>query len=365
VNIVSDGVHPATGFQLVSGAAITRLPVVTPAQFTLNPASTSQLNGWPSEYVIPYVSQWNLTVEKQLPWNLLAAVNYVGNNSVDLWGLSFWNEPLTYGTTSPNARRPLAAFTAAPIRTVSPWNRNHYEGVSWEMRKRFSQGVFFFWNLTYSNTLNLQNPAQDLCNGSGCYVSFQNVYNLNSLMGHSDDDIPLRMVFSGTWHLPFGKGHAMASQGVPAALAGGWQFEGVYTASNGHPITPVWNTDTANVDGTSWPNRICSGQITAWTLSNYYNQACFPNAGSYVFGNTGRNIIFAPGLNNIDFAVHRSFPLPIHENTNFELRVETFNTFNHPEFSTPGTTLNTSTAGTISGTSINNRIVQVAAKITW
>ena len=48
-----------------------------------------------------------------------------------------------------------------------------------------------------------------------------------------------------------------------------------------------------------------------------------------------------------------------------ELRGEAFNVFNHPEFSTPATTLNTTTVGTISGTSINNRIVQVAAKITW
>ncbi len=367
VGITSDGVHPSTGFQLTPGASIPRLPPVTPAQFVFNPLSTTQLNGWPSEYVTPYVSEWNLTLEKTLPGNMLAQINYVGNNSVDMWGLSYWNEPLTPGPGSPNlaTRRPLAAITLAPIRTVSPWNRSHYDGLSFELRKRFSQGVFFFWNITWANTLNLQNPAQDLCNGSGCYISFQNVYNLNSLMGHSDDDIPVRSVFSGTWALPFGKGHALAGSGAPAALAGGWQFDGVLTLSDGHPITPVWNTDTANVDGTSWPNRVCNGTITGWTLANYYNQSCFPNAGTYVFGNTGRNIIFAPGENNLDFSVHRSFRLPIHENTNLEFRAETFNIFNHPQFSTPGTTLNTSTAGTISATSINNRIVQVAAKITW
>lgn len=367
VGITSDGRHPSTGFQLTPGAAITRLPPVSPANFTLNPTATAQLNGWPSEYVTPYVSEWNLTVEKQLPWNLLGSVNFVGNNSVDLWGLSFANEPLTPGAGSPNlaTRRPLAGITLAPIRTVSPWNRSHYDGVSFELRKRFSQGVFFLWDLTYSNTLNLQNPAQDLCNGNGCYISLQNVYNLNSLMGHSDDDIPIRMVFSGTWALPFGKGHALASHGVGAALAGGWQFQGVYTASDGHPVTPTWPTDTANVDGTTWPNRVCSGQMSNWTLTNYYNQSCFPNPGQYVFGNTGRNIIFAPGLNNVDLSVHRLFPLPIHENTNLELRVETFNTFNHPEFSTPNTTLNGPATGSISGTTVANRIVQMAAKITW
>ena len=275
---------------------------------------------------------------------------------------------------SPNTRRPLAQFTAAPIRTSSPWDRSHYEGLSTELRKRFSGGVFFFWNLTYSNTLNLANPAEDLCNGTGCYIGIQNVYNLNSLMGHSDDDIPLRMVFSGTWGLPFGKGHALASQGVGAALAGGWQVEGVYTASSGHPVTPVWNTDVANVDGTAWPDRVCNGQLSNWTLQNYFNANCFVNpttitpavvGGPPPFGNTGRNIIFAPGINNFDFALHRSFALPIHENTDLELRAEAFNVFNHPEFSTPSTTLNTTTTGSISATSINNRIVQVAAKITW
>ena len=277
VNIVGNGFLPSTAFLVVPGATITRLPPVSPSQFTLNPASTTQLNGFPSEYTTPYVSEWNLTIEKQLPWNLLWQTNYVGNNGVDIWGLSYANEPLTYGTASPNTRRPLAQFTAAPIRTSSPWDRSHYEGLSTELRKRFSKDVFFFWNLTYSNTLNLVNPAEDLCNGSGCYISFQNVYNLNSLMGHSDDDIPLRMVFSGTWGLPFGKGHALASGGVPAALAGGWQIEGVYTASNGHPVTPVWNTDVANVDGTTWPDRVCNGQISNWTLQNYFNASCFVN----------------------------------------------------------------------------------------
>jgi hypothetical protein len=374
VNIISDGIHPATGFELVPGATITRGTPVSPSQFTLNPASTTQLNDFPSEYTTPYVSEWNLTIEKQLPWNMLWQANYVGNNSIDIWGISFWNEPLTYNTTSPNARRPLAQYSAAPVRTSGPWDRSHYEGLSTELRKRFSNGVFFFWNLTWSNTLNLANPAEDLCNGTGCYIGIQNVYNLNSLMGHSDDDIPLRMVFSGTWGLPFGKGHALAKEGVGAALAGGWQVEGVYTLSNGHPFTPVWNTDTANVDGTTWPDRVCNGELGAWTLQNYFDTACFPNpstitpptvGGPPPFGNTGRNILYGPVINNIDFALHRSFALPIHENTNLELRAEAFNVFNHPEFSTPATTLNTTTTGTISGTSINNRIVQVAAKITW
>lgn len=365
VNIVSDGALPSTAFVLSPGAAINRLPPISPAQFTLNPKSTTQLNGFPSEYTTPYVSEWNLTLEKQLPWNMLFSVNYVGNNSVDLWGLSYWNEPLAPGPGSPNTRRPLAEFTAAPIRTSSPWDRSHYQGLSTELRKRFSNGVFFFWNLTYSNTLNLFNPAQDLCNGTGCYTSFQNVYNLNSLMGHSDDDIPLRMVLSGTWSLPFGPGHALASHGLTGLFAGGWQLEGVYTVSDGHPITPIWNTDTANVDGTTWPNRVCNGQKSNWTLQSYFDTGCFPAAPQYTFGNTGRNIIYGPGIDNLDFALHRSFKLPIHENTELELRGEAFNIFNHPEFSTPATTLNTTTVGSISATSINNRIVQVGAKITW
>jgi len=365
VNIISDQVHPSTGLVLAQGTTITRLPPVPASQFKLNPASTTQLNGFPNDFTTPYVSEWNLTVEKQLPWNMLWQVNYVGNNAVKIWEISFWNEPLTPGPGSPNTRRPLAQFTAAPIRTSSPWDRSHYGGLSTELRKRFSNGVFFFWNLTYSNTLNLLNPAEDLCNGSGCYIGIQNVYNLNSLMGHSDDSIPLRMVFSGMWDLPFGRNHHFANQGVAAALAGGWQVEGIYTVSDGHPITPVLGSDNANVDGTSWPNRVCNGQLTKWTLQNYFDTGCFVAPPQYQFGNTGRNIIYGPGIDNFDFAVHRTFRLPIRENTEFQLRGEAFNLMNHPEFSTPNTTLGTSTTGTISGTSINNRIIQIAGRITW
>jgi hypothetical protein len=165
--------------------------------------------------------------------------------------------------------------------------------------------------------------------------------------------------------LPFGNGQHFASHGVPAALAGGWQVEGIYTASSGTPFTPVLSFDNANVDGTSFPNRVCNGQISNWTVQQYFNIGCFATPTEYTYGNTGRNILSGPGVNDLDFALHRSFHLPIRENTSLELRAEAFNAFNHPQFSIPGTTVGTAAFGTISSTSISNRIIQLAARITW
>jgi hypothetical protein len=125
-------------------------------------------------------------------------------------------------------------------------------------------------------------------------------------------------------------------------------------------------TDTANESGNTFPNRVCNGQLTNWTLTHYFDTTCFPGPPTYTFGNSGRNVIYGPKLaNNIDFGLHRRIKLPVHENTNLELRAEAFNFLNHPQFSDPNVTIGSPAVNTISATGVANRIIQVAARITW
>ena len=67
----------------------------------------------------------------------------------------------------------------------------------------------------------------------------------------------------------------------------------------------------------------------------------------------------APGRNNWNMALFKAFQ--VKENVRFEFRAETFNTFNHTQFSNPNTTVNSASFGQITGTNAP-RIMQLGAK---
>jgi hypothetical protein len=148
-------------------------------------------------------------------------------------------------------------------------------------------------------------------------------------------------------------------------IAGGWEVSGIWTAQDGQPFTLTLPVDNANVGNTNWPNRVCSGVLSNPTLQNYFNQSCFPTAPQYTFGNAGRNELYGPGVDNVDFTAHRYFPIPLHEGLKLEFRAELFNLFNRPEFGMPSTTLDLPQTGQITSTnvSIPNRQVQFALKL--
>lgn len=365
VNITSDQLNPATGFVLSSGQLAPRPAPINPANFLLNPASTTQLVAWSGRYTTPYEQEWNFTIEKQLPWGMVWETSYVGNIGIHLWGQSEGNQPLTNGPGSPTTRRPLAQYTVASIKYFSPWDRSTYEGMSSRLEKRFAKGVSLVASFTYGRSLDLQNPALDVCDGCEAGNTAQNNYNLNTQKGPSDQNVPLRFVLGAVWDLPFGPGRQMLSHGWAAQVAGAWQISTIYQVQSGLPFTTTLSFDNANAGTTSRPNRVCSGSLSNQTISHWYDVSCFVAPPQYVFGNEGRNVLTGPGRNNMDFVLHRIFPLPMREGMALEFRAEAYNIFNHPQFQFPGATIGTASAGIISATAVPNRILQMALRLAF
>jgi len=365
VSITSDQLNPSTGFVLSSGALAPRPAPVNPLQFVLNPSSSSQLVSWNERYTTPYVQEWNFTIEKQLPWDMVWETSYVGNIGIHLWGQYEGNQPLTNGPGSPTTRRPLVQYTVASIKAFTPWNRSTYEGLSSRLHKRFSKGVSFIASFTYGRALDLQNPALDACDSCESGDAVQNAYNRNAQKGPSDNNVPLRFVLGGAWELPFGPGRALVKQGFAAHVVGFWEVSSIYQVQSGLPFTAILSFDNANAGTTSWPNRVCGGSLPNPSVSQWFNLACFVSPASYVFGNEGRNVLTGPGRDNLDFALHRSFPLPFREGMALEFRAEAFNLFNHPQFAFPGATIGTGTAGVIGSTAVPNRELQMALRLTF
>jgi len=134
---------------------------------------------------------------------------------------------------------------------------------------------------------------------------------------------------------------------------------------NGLPFTTILSFDNANAGNNSWPNRVCNGNISNPSASQWYNPGCFVAPAQYQFGNEGRNVLTGPGRNNTDLAIHRSFKIPGREGISLEFRAEGYNLFNHPQFQFPGSTIGAATAGVISATAVPNRQLQLAFRLAF
>lgn len=363
VSITSDQLHPSTGFVLSSGSLAPRPAPISPQQFVLVPTATSALIAWNTRYTTPYVQEWNFTIEKQLPWQVVWETSYVGNIGIHLWGDYQDNQPLTNGPGSPTTRRPLAQYTDAGVTYFSPWDRSTYEGLSSHLEKRFSNGLAFVTSFTYGRSLDLQNPALGVCDSCEAGNAIQNIYNRDAQKGPSDQNVPLRFVTAAIWDLPFGPGRAFVKNGIAGEILGFWQLSAIYQVQNGLPFTAVLSFDNANAGNTSWPNRVCNGNISNPTVTQWFNTSCFVTPTQYTFGNEGRNVLTGPGRDNMDLVLHRVFKL--RERASLEFRAEAYNLFNHPQFQFPGATIGTSTAGVIGATAVPNRELQMAVRVVF
>jgi hypothetical protein len=365
--ITSDQLNPATGFVLSPTASISRPSPIAPSAFVFSPASTAQLVSWPSHFKTPYVQEWNLSIEKRLPWNMIAEVNYVGNHGVQLLGIGEGNQPIVLSSTTVNSRRPLIQYTDASIKAIGNWNMSYYDGLSSKLEKRFNSGISFLSTFTYGHSLDFQNQALDLCDGCGSGDTIQNNYNRDANKASSDNDVRFRYALATSLESPFGKGRRYMSQSHSASmLLGGWRLATIYQIQSGLPFTPALSFDAANAGTTTRPNRVCDGNISGGgTLQQYFNTSCFVAGPSYVFGNAGRNILRAPDTDNLDLSLQRDFVLPFEHRTIFQFRFEAYNSLNHPQFAAPGATVATATYGVITATSQSNRQLQFGARVTF
>jgi hypothetical protein len=100
------------------------------------------------------------------------------------------------------------------------------------------------------------------------------------------------------------------------------------------------------------------------TLTQWFNTAAFAAvpAGQLRNGNAGRGIVLGPGFSDWDVSLFKNLKLT--ERVSSQLRLETFNAFNHTNYTTLNTTFGSNTFGQVTGAR-EARIVQLGAKINF
>lgn len=322
-------------------------------------------------YVFPTVYEWSLGVESQVTPRSALDLEYIGNHAIHLDDLRRnFNQPLP-GLGPVQPRRPYPDF--GPINAMVLSDAiSSYQALQVKFTHKFSRGLWFLGSYTWSHTLDNNEGDEGFGGGYGNSTPQNNNAPLSANYANSYIDAPQRLNLSYLYQLPWGRGrNFMNHGGVESAILGDWSVSGITTFQSGFPFS-VLGQDYSSTAAkfTSFPDRVCNGAGPP-TVSEWFNTSCFTEnalksalqAGTPTFGNSGRNILYGPGLNTWDFVLFRN--LPITERANLEFRAEAYNLFNHANFNHPNASLaSPSTFGTITGAGAP-REIQFAARITF
>lgn len=303
---------------------------------------------------MPYVQQWSVGFQRELPLQMVFTADYVGTKSTHLTLIHDLNQYVN-GNNFPYPDFGYLEYQQA-------LGNGNYNGLEASVQRRFSNGLSLNAAYTWSK-------------------SIQTTYAQTFTRALSGFNVPQRFVFSYLWELPFGKGKPFLTGGAGAAILGGWRTSGVYTFSSGLPfsVTSGGNYSTAiDVYGaaTALPNVIGTPQIVGDTNCWFYvssNRACrglAPNGSNAfalqtpgAFGNAGVNILRGPHATVFDFSLMRDFA--IKERAKLQFRWEVFNLTNTAMFSLPSASLTSSSVGTITSLAGDPRVMQVALRFSF
>lgn len=320
----------------------------------------------PSGRQMGYLEQFNFNIQRALTKDLLLEVGYLctlGHHLPAPAALTIDQvAPNLMGPGNAQVRRPFPQFSNVTENVPDIGNSN-YHGMNVKLAKRYSNGLNFQANYTFSRFIDDVASRNEL---GGVANDYQDVYNRKADRGLSGYDIAHRFVFSSVWELPVGHGKKFDPRSAALnQVIGGWSAGYIAVLQTGVPYGVVELTNTTNSFSPSQrPNVVGSPLLSASRpkaakVGEWFDRAAFAMPASYTFGDAGRTDGYGPGLINMDLSVLKDFPFT--ERHRLQLRVEMLNMLNHANFSNPIVAQGNAAFGQIVGLVAGNqsRIVQL------
>ncbi|HLJ16086.1 MAG TPA: TonB-dependent receptor [Bryobacteraceae bacterium] len=375
-----------------------------------------------------YVEEYNLTLQRQLTSDLSLTVGYVGSHGVHLMMRGDdGNMTGAPGTPTPEVTTQYGYLFPGGGAQVNPtmgviryiyWNTtSNYNALNVNLDKKFAHGFQLQAAYTYSKSLD--DDSQTIAGDT-----FANGINSpwwwlpKAFYGPSDFNVTHTLSVNALYTLPTPKDW----NGFRKEALADWEIGGIFTYNSGTPTTAINNGDPLNL-GNSGADQFgplvklagCNPVNKNWIggpAPVYINESCYsepslptsavaslpypcvPFAAGSPFANVpgsatsycanlspfnvGRNQLYGPNFVNMDFSVHKVFPITkISEQFNVQFRAEIFNIFNHSNFVPPQPCSGDCNSGLLNpdGTSagVGNlaelaglpREVQFALKVQW
>lgn len=300
----------------------------------LSDPNTPLLYSLDPHLVTPYVQQYQLSAEYQLPYGFLLAAAYAGSHGLKLYTFFNGNEATpTVDPTAPVApRRPIPSIDA-PIQWFRSSGKSNYNALELHTEKTSSTGLSLLLSYTYAHGLDNASAANLGSQNGGDFRDFRHP---EAEYGNSDTDVRHRLVFSSLYELPIGQGKRFLANinGPLEQLVGHWQIGGIATFSTGNWYTATEANNFSNVpDGggnvgsSQRPDYAGNPNSKPCVPGTYFNTCAFSAPAQGSFGNVNRNTIQGPGTEEIDASLFKRFLVT--ERLNVEFRSEFFNILNH------------------------------------
>ena len=349
--------------------------------------------------------QYNLSYQRQLARRVLIDVTYTGNQQRHVWIPGYAENPAVYipgncvagqyaltspgpcSNTSANNRQARSVLTLlnptegkmfgfntggnhTGVAMASMDGSGHYNGLKIGIQKRLSSGWSANANYTISKCINQGEPSTDI--GWNLTVApqppdYKVVPDYESAEGACANDRRHLFNLSSVILIP-GVGN-----GLVRLITQDWQIGLIVQARSGSPLFPTVGDDVAL---TGEPNQrpvIVAGvdpylDNPTWvpnaggfnTQLQWIDMAAFANAPRGERGTTRRGTLYGPGFWNTDLAFSRL--VNVGAGRRIELRVEAFNLFNNVNWGNPNVQVGSNTAGRITSTAGDPRIMQFAMK---
>jgi len=319
----------------------------TPGQQPLiSPQSLRSIDGAGD---IPTRYSFNFGVQSKLPWGMVLDTSYVGGlmrhllstrqlNNVP-YGAAYLpeNQDLTKSASAtPGGRAYDQAYLRAPysnygaVSALAPALSANYNGLQVSLNRRLAEALFFGANYTWSKSLGVSSLRID-GNSRNANYSYYGTHRKHNFTAHFVYSLPRMFRSSGLLH----------------GIADGWQISGITIFQSGAPLSVGYSipgVSSVNLTGsTSEGARIAlTGSKPETGKDDPYariNAAAFTAPKPNSIGmESGSHHLFGPGINNWNLSVQKTFAFK--ERYRLRLRFDSFNTFNHTQFSGYNSTLN-------------------------
>ncbi|HKT23622.1 MAG TPA: hypothetical protein VJR04_03400, partial [Terriglobales bacterium] len=258
---------------------------------------------------------------------------------------------------------------------IASGGTSNYNALQVSARKGLTHGLLFQASYTWSHSLDTASSFEDA--GFGSIATGQATRGYNQFApglnyGNSTFDARHRFVIAPVYEVPY------HHDGLMGTLLGGWEITGILTLQTGFPF------DISYAGGSSlslWcaagenfyacpdaPNQVAPLQFTDPRKGGLSGSTWFNPGNSFVdettgqFGNLSRNRYYGPGIINTDAGIYKNIYWPGSESRYLQLRLESYNIFNHTNFNNPNSNFTSASFGRITSAAAG-RQSQLAVKI--
>jgi hypothetical protein len=257
---------------------------------------------FPARLQLPFTLQWNLSVEQELGKAQSLTMSYVGSNGRRLLSDQYFT-PTT------------GNFAIYGLVLENSGTTSSYNALQIKFQRTLSRGLQVLASYTWAHAIDF--GSQDL--------------DFAQIRGNSDYDLRNNLNIAATYDFPI-----LHSSGFVSSFANHWSLDMRYFARSAFPVILDGNEITLPNGAIAYqgldlvPNEPVYLHTHGLPGNREINPAAFALPASTAYGNAPRNFVRGFGVDQLDTAIQRVFPVA--DRLKLQFRAEAFNILNHPDF---------------------------------